>query len=116
AEVLVKHETSSPASIEARPESLVEAAPDLGPELLSEEEPFVDLEKERDSVKAVTDVRVFAGRIEEPRIEEYTGERIVAEPVSAQKGKDTSKKVPAKVTSKTSGPFELREILPVSRY
>ncbi len=44
-------------------------------------EKFMDLQEEMDSMKAVTDVRVFAGRIDEPKLEEYTSARVVAEPV-----------------------------------
>lgn len=130
-EVLVKHDAGGPELEsdstmivgigdilgEADSEPVQEAAPIAGPEQPVETaETFMDLEKEMDSVKAVANVRIFAGRVSKPELGDYTSEPIVAEPVAAE----PVKIVPATVVRpkqgvKKTGPFELREIRPVSR-
>ncbi|MDF1657984.1 MAG: hypothetical protein P1U58_10255 [Verrucomicrobiales bacterium] len=98
-------------------EPLQEESPIAGPEQPVEmAESFMDLEKEMDSVRAVADVRIFAGRIPEPKLEEYTSERMVAEPVATKRLEQTppAESIAEKAALK-AGPFELREIHPVSR-
>lgn len=99
-------------------------------------EKFMNLQEEMDSMKAVTDVRVFAGRIDEPKLEEYTSARVVAEPVAdpvidpvvepAIEARPSvventvpvpAPKVEVKKESPTpaAGPHRLRAITPISR-
>jgi hypothetical protein len=94
-----------------------EEAPMGGPEQpVQVAEKFLDLEQEMDSVKAVSDVRIFAGRISAPKLDEFTSEPIIAEPVAEPPVEKKSSPVAAtKQKPKKTGPFELREILPLSR-
>ena len=93
---------------------------------------FMNLEREIDSIKAVTDVRVFAGRIDEPELEEYSSAGAVAEsdgdakvtpaasvkvtpmpePLSAPK-QDVRKESAA--SAPPAGPHQVRAIAPLSR-
>ncbi|MEM6278780.1 MAG: hypothetical protein AAF733_04830 [Verrucomicrobiota bacterium] len=124
-EVLVKKGTeSTPPETNREPviaendELQPEAAPAeimdvVGVEELAETGKEVDIFSERDSVKAVTDVREFAGRIAEPSlinpVEEKPGEPAI--------GKKEAAPSPKKEVAppKKTGPFELRAIEPVSR-
>lgn len=143
-EVLVKHEANTEMEpLEIIPEMLskveveVEAEADPEPEnepvpapkekaplvvpdsTVEFAESFIDLKQEMDSMKAVTDVRVFSGRIEQPTLRRAT-------PVEAPASSEAASKKPEEVATPVvekpaakkptkSGPFNLREIRPVSR-
>lgn len=108
----VLNEPSVPVLEQAAPSTPIESP-----------EKFMNLEEERDSMKAVTDVRVFAGRIDEPKLEEYTSARVVAEPVAAPEAivpaqKTVVKPAPEKkvvTPAKEAGPHRLRAIAPLTR-
>lgn len=78
---------------------------------------FLDLEKEMDSMKAVTDVRAFSGRIEEPQLEENITPHPVTNASVETPGRKTAQDPGPAVAQKSvkTGPFELREIRPVAR-
>ncbi|MDF1823302.1 MAG: hypothetical protein P1U68_01595 [Verrucomicrobiales bacterium] len=113
-------EVSSPVLAEVE-ETLSEPSTELVEETVSTlpaESPgkFIDLEKEMDSIKAVTDVRVFAGRIHRPELEEYTSARVVAEPVEeAAVEADAPAESVQRKSTKVVTPLNIREIRPLSR-
>ena len=83
-------------------------------------ESFIDLEKERESMKAVTDVRVFSGRIEQPSVRQPAAEKAAAEaekaPEEPARAEPPVIEEPAAEKKPSSaGPFKLREIRPVTR-
>ncbi|MEM6280118.1 MAG: hypothetical protein AAF733_11600 [Verrucomicrobiota bacterium] len=113
-------EVSPEPSLLAKEDSLSEeATPDevllAEGETAKVEASEIDISGERDSVQAVTDVRAFAGRIEEPSLVTEMEEDLETRAVEGKAEARVHRESPEEAVPKKVGPLEVRAIRPVTR-